>query len=82
MLLSVFVGNGAQVVCMTLVALVFACLGFLSPPNRGAFMTAVLVSEHTINIVLHVNHKVCICAGVLCVLGLCFRIHFSTSLQK
>ena len=28
---------------MTLIALVFACLGFLSPPNRGALLTAVLV---------------------------------------
>ena len=62
MLLSVFVGCGTQILCMTFIALgqyyhdnnncfnnndsslpVFACLGFLSPPNRGAFMTAVLV---------------------------------------
>lgn len=59
MLLSVYVGTGTQFLCMIFITLsklfcffdcviqyiiVFACLGFLSPPNRGAFMTAVLVS--------------------------------------
>lgn len=44
MLLSLSVGSGTQLLVMILVALVFACLGFLSPPNRGALMTAVLVS--------------------------------------
>ncbi|XP_023025912.1 transmembrane 9 superfamily protein member 2 [Leptinotarsa decemlineata] len=39
MLLSVLLGSGVQVFCMTLVTLVFACLGFLSPANRGALMT-------------------------------------------
>ena len=43
MLLSVSVGTGVQICIMTLVSLVFACLGFLSPPNRGALMTTVLV---------------------------------------
>ncbi|KAL5476329.1 hypothetical protein EMCRGX_G026258 [Ephydatia muelleri] len=43
LLLSVFIGNGVQILLMTFIALVFACLGFLSPPNRGALMTAVLV---------------------------------------
>lgn len=43
MLLSVCVGSGAQIIFMTFIALVFACLGFLSPPNRGALLTAVLV---------------------------------------
>ena len=45
MLLSASVGTGTQLLVMILVALVFACLGFLSPPNRGALMTAVLVSN-------------------------------------
>lgn len=43
MLLSVFLGSGAQVFCMTLVTLAFACLGFLSPANRGALMTCSMV---------------------------------------
>ncbi|XP_028401276.1 transmembrane 9 superfamily member 2-like isoform X2 [Dendronephthya gigantea] len=43
MLLSVMLGTGTQVVTMTSITLVFACLGFLSPANRGALMTTVLV---------------------------------------
>ncbi|KZS01584.1 Transmembrane 9 superfamily member 2, partial [Daphnia magna] len=43
MLLSVFVGSGVQVFIMTLITLIFACLGFLSPANRGALMTCALV---------------------------------------
>lgn len=43
MLLSVFLGSGVQIFFMTLITLVFACLGFLSPANRGALMTCVLV---------------------------------------
>jgi len=43
MLLSVLVGSGVQVFSMTLITLVFACLGFLSPANRGALMTCAMV---------------------------------------
>lgn len=43
MLLAVIVGSGMQVFSMALITLVFACLGFLSPANRGALMTCVLV---------------------------------------
>ncbi|KAF2898668.1 hypothetical protein ILUMI_07502 [Ignelater luminosus] len=43
MLLSVLLGSGVQVFCMTLVTLVFACMGFLSPANRGALMTCAMV---------------------------------------
>lgn len=43
MLLSVFVGNGVQILTMTGVTLVVALLGFLSPANRGALLTAMLV---------------------------------------
>ncbi|CAG9825449.1 unnamed protein product [Phaedon cochleariae] len=43
MLLSVLLGSGVQVLCMTLVTLAFACLGFLSPANRGALMTCAMV---------------------------------------
>lgn len=43
MLLSVCVGIGTQIIVMVSVTLGFACLGFLSPANRGALMTCVLV---------------------------------------
>jgi len=43
MLLSVLVGSGVQVFGMTVITLVFAVLGFLSPANRGGLMTAVVV---------------------------------------
>ncbi len=45
MLLSVFVGNGVQVLTMVAITLVVALLGFLSPANRGALLTAILVSS-------------------------------------
>ncbi|TKS85161.1 Transmembrane 9 superfamily member 2 [Collichthys lucidus] len=43
MLLSVFLGSGTQIFIMTFVTLFFACLGFLSPANRGALMTCAVV---------------------------------------
>ena len=43
MLLSVCVGSGVQLLVVTSVCLVFACLGVLSPPNRGYLMTFALV---------------------------------------
>ncbi|KAH6562874.1 hypothetical protein BASA61_010160 [Batrachochytrium salamandrivorans] len=43
MLLSVLVGNGAQLLYMGSVTLVFAVLGFLSPSSRGALGTMALV---------------------------------------
>lgn len=43
MLLSVFVGSGVQVLAMSFITLFFACLGFLSPANRGALMTCAIV---------------------------------------
>lgn len=43
MLLSVLIGSGVQLCSMTGITLVFACLGFLSPANRGALMTCALV---------------------------------------
>ena len=43
MLLAIFLGSGVQVLCMTVITLFFACLGFLSPANRGALMTCALV---------------------------------------
>ncbi|VDD86354.1 unnamed protein product [Enterobius vermicularis] len=43
LLLSVFVGSGCQILFMVAVTLVFACLGFLSPANRGSLMTFALV---------------------------------------
>ena len=41
-MLSVLAGTGLQLCMMTLVSLVFACLGFLSP-NCEAILTNVLV---------------------------------------
>lgn len=41
-LLSVLVGSGAQILCMTGVTLVFALLGFLSPSFRGGLLTTML----------------------------------------
>ena len=42
MLLSVFVGCGSQLFLMTLLMLIFACLGFLSPANRGGLLTVLV----------------------------------------
>ncbi|CAI4233089.1 unnamed protein product [Auanema sp. JU1783] len=43
MMLSVFIGAGTQTLFMVAITLVFACLGFLSPANRGSLMTFGLV---------------------------------------
>ncbi|XP_071838506.1 transmembrane 9 superfamily member 2-like [Apostichopus japonicus] len=42
MLLSVLLGTGSQIIVMTFITLLFACIGFLSPANRGSLMTASL----------------------------------------
>ncbi|KAK9078357.1 hypothetical protein SSX86_002414 [Deinandra increscens subsp. villosa] len=41
-LLSVYVGTGVQLFGTTLVTMIFASLGFLSPSNRGKFITAMV----------------------------------------
>ena len=43
LLLSVLTGNGAQLLGMSVVTLVLALFGFLSPASRGALMTVALV---------------------------------------
>jgi len=43
MLLSLLLGSGVQIFFMTMITLVFACLGFLSPANRGSLMTCAMV---------------------------------------
>jgi transmembrane 9 superfamily member 2/4 len=43
MLLAVLTGNGVQLLCMSVVTLVLALFGFLSPASRGALMTVTLV---------------------------------------
>ncbi|KAI7868325.1 hypothetical protein BDF14DRAFT_1795404 [Spinellus fusiger] len=43
MLLSVFVGSGAQLTAMVALTLVFSVLGFLSPSNRGALATVMVI---------------------------------------
>ncbi|THU54794.1 hypothetical protein C4D60_Mb10t28910 [Musa balbisiana] len=42
-LLCVYVGTGVQFFGMTLVTMIFASLGFLSPSNRGGLMTAMVL---------------------------------------
>lgn len=42
-LLAVYLGTGVQVLGMTLITMIFAVLGFLSPSNRGGLMTALLL---------------------------------------
>jgi len=43
MILSVLVGTGVQVFAMSVITMIFAVLGFLSPANRGGLMTAMVV---------------------------------------
>lgn len=43
MLLSVIVGSGAQLFCMMVVTIAFSLLGLLSPSNRGALFTFILI---------------------------------------
>ncbi|CAF1419139.1 unnamed protein product [Adineta steineri] len=43
LLLSVLIGNGIQIAIMSLITLIFACLGFLSPARRGALMTCAII---------------------------------------
>lgn len=43
MILAVLLGSGVQIFCMSLITLLFACLGFLSPANRGALMTMAMI---------------------------------------
>uniref|UniRef100_A0A0C9S7R3 Transmembrane 9 superfamily member n=1 Tax=Wollemia nobilis TaxID=56998 RepID=A0A0C9S7R3_9CONI len=42
-LLCVYVGTGVQFFGMTVVTMIFAMLGFLSPSNRGGLMTAMVL---------------------------------------
>ena len=43
LLLSIFLGNGAQLFLMTGITIVFALFGFLSPSNRGSLGTAMII---------------------------------------
>jgi transmembrane 9 superfamily member 2/4 len=43
MLLSVFVGTGVQLICMSVATLTFTMLGLLSPENRGSLTTAFIL---------------------------------------
>lgn len=40
---AVLVGTGCQLIAMSVLTLLFACFGFLSPANRGGLMTAFLL---------------------------------------
>jgi transmembrane 9 superfamily protein 2/4 len=44
LLLSVLVGNGAQILVMTAITMLFALLGFLSPSNRGSLGSIMVIS--------------------------------------
>eukprot|EP00565_Helicotheca_tamesis_P008442 CAMPEP_0185724482 /NCGR_PEP_ID=MMETSP1171-20130828/943_1 /TAXON_ID=374046 /ORGANISM="Helicotheca tamensis, Strain CCMP826" /LENGTH=670 /DNA_ID=CAMNT_0028392343 /DNA_START=47 /DNA_END=2059 /DNA_ORIENTATION=+ len=43
LLLSVACGTGAQILCMSVITLIFSAMGFLSPANRGALLMAQLL---------------------------------------
>ena len=43
LVLSIFLGNGAQLFVMTGITVLFALLGFLSPSNRGFLATVILL---------------------------------------
>ena len=43
LLLSIFLGNGAQLFFMTGITIMFALFGFLSPSNRGSLGTAMIM---------------------------------------
>ncbi|KAF3927854.1 hypothetical protein ABW20_dc0103785 [Dactylellina cionopaga] len=43
MLLSIFLGSGAQIFFMTGITILFALLGFLSPSGRGSLATAMII---------------------------------------
>jgi transmembrane 9 superfamily member 2/4 len=43
MLFAVLAGTGMQLLAMTLITLIFALLGFLSPANRGSLLTVLLL---------------------------------------
>lgn len=43
LILSIFLGNGAQLFIMTGLTIIFALLGFLSPSNRGALGTIMVL---------------------------------------
>lgn len=42
MILSVFIGTGVQLICMSVATLTFTLLGLLSPENRGSLTTALI----------------------------------------
>jgi len=43
LLFSVACGSGAQILCMTFLAIIFSAMGFLSPASRGSLIIAELV---------------------------------------
>jgi len=43
MLMSVFCGSGMQILFMCLFTMIFACMGFLSPSNRGYLLITLLL---------------------------------------
>lgn len=70
MLLTVFVGTGAQLLMMCFFTILFAAVGFLSPANRGSLMIAVLLTYVLMGSVAGPSVRMDWIAAVLYVLSL------------
>uniref|UniRef100_A0AAF5Q5I7 Transmembrane 9 superfamily member n=1 Tax=Wuchereria bancrofti TaxID=6293 RepID=A0AAF5Q5I7_WUCBA len=76
-------GSGCQVLFMVAVTLVFACLGFLSPANRGSLITFVLVFYVLFGIVAAMNGlawKTNVLMTSFLVPGIVFAVFFVSNL--
>ncbi|KAI6654977.1 Transmembrane 9 superfamily member 2 [Oopsacas minuta] len=92
LLLSVFVGNGLQIVLMALFTLVTACLGFLSPANRGYLIITLIVTYILLGMASGytsarlyktfggVKWKMCLSVSALLLPGIVFGIIFCLNL--
>jgi len=92
MFLAVSVGSGVQVFAMTVITMVFAVLGFLSPANRGGLMTALLLlfvfmgvfagyySTRTYKMFKGKNWKQCTALTAILYPGITFSIFFLLNL--
>uniref|UniRef100_A0A7S0EL14 Transmembrane 9 superfamily member n=1 Tax=Hanusia phi TaxID=3032 RepID=A0A7S0EL14_9CRYP len=91
-LLSVCAGTGVQLLIMSVLTLLFAALGFLSPANRGSLLSAVLffyvlmgvpagyVSARFCKFVKEPNHFKATLMTALLFPGVCFLVFFLVNL--
>ena len=91
-LLSVCAGTGVQLLIMSILTLLFAALGFLSPANRGSLLSAVLffyvlmgvpagyVSARFCKFVKEPNHFKATLMTALLFPGVCFLVFFLVNL--